>query len=194
MTNSDLHPVPVLAVLAAISASLGATIVGAGYGDAPNPGFYMVLTGLWFGAVMGFAVWRWAEASLAASAITLLVTWFAWEAAVNLAIQIDRPWPDAIEIAKAYKSYPTGVIAGAVGAFVTWVGVAFNVEALRRTSVAAEVTVTGALLGLLFPAVDYFDSGFVLLLPWQVAVAMVIGFKMPKPQVSGGYSPRILAI
>ena len=194
MTNNELHPVPVLAALAAISGSLGSTIVGAGYGDAPNPGIYMVLTGLWFGAVMGFAVWRWAGASFAASAITLLVTWFAWEAAVNLAIQIDRPWPDAIEIAKAYKSYMTGVIAGAVGAFVTWGGVAFNVEVLRRSSIAAEVTVTGALFGLLFPALDYFDSGLVLLLPWQVAVAMVIGFKMPKPRASRRYDPHILAV
>jgi hypothetical protein len=194
MTSNDLHPVPVLAVLSAISASLGATIVGAGYGNAPNPGIYMVLTGLWFGAVMGFAVWRWAEASLSASAITLLVTWFAWEAAVNVAIQIDQPWPDAIEIAKVYKSYLTGVIAGAVGAFVTWIGIALNVETLRRSSVAAEVTVTGALFGLLFPAVDYFDSGLVLLLPWQTAVAMVIGFKMPKPQASRRCDPRIVAI
>lgn len=194
MTNSDLHPVPVLAALAAISGSLGATIVGAGYGDAPNLGIHMTLTGLWFGAVMGFAVWRWAETSLAASAITLLVTWFAWEVAVNLAMQIDQPWPDAIEIAKAYKSYMTGVLAGTAGAFVTWVGVAFNVEALRRSSVAAGVTVTGALFGLLFPALDYFDSGLVLLLPWQVAVAVVIGFKMPKPQASRRNDPHILAV
>ncbi|AGK58462.1 hypothetical protein HYPDE_33948 [Hyphomicrobium denitrificans 1NES1] len=194
MTSNDLHPVPALAALGAVSGSLGATIVGAGYGDAPSPGAYMVLTGLWFGFVMGFAVWRWGQASLAASTMTVLITWFAWEAAVNLTIQIDRPWPQSIAIATAYKSYLTGLAAGAVGAIITWAGIALNVGALRRSSVAAAVTVTGALFGLLFPAVNYFDSGLVLLLPWQVAVAMMIGFNMPAPQASDGHDRRILAI
>lgn len=194
MTRNDLHPVSILAVLAAISGSLGATIIGAGYGDAPNPGVYMVLTGLWFGFVMGFAVWRWGEASLAASAMTVLATWIAWEAAVNLAIQIDRPWPQSIAIVTGYKSYLTGVFAGALGAIITWAGVALNVQALRRGSIAAGITITGALFGLLFPAVNYFDTGLVLLVPWQVAVAMVIGFNVPAPQTSQAHDPHMLAI
>ncbi|MFA7305133.1 MAG: hypothetical protein WC026_00495 [Hyphomicrobium sp.] len=194
MTRHDRHPVLVLATLGAVSGSLGATVMGSGFGDAPNPGAYMVLTGLWFGLVVGFAVWRWGQASLGASMMAVLVTWIAWEAAVNLAILIDRPPPDTIDIAPAYRSYLTGVLAGAVGASVTWVGAAFAVPALRRRSVAATVTVTGAFLGLLYPAVNYFDTGLVLLVPWQAAVVTVMGCNMPFLQASDGYGRRLPAI
>lgn len=193
MTTNDLHPVPVLAVLGALSGSLGSILVGSGYGDAPNPGAYMVLTGLWFGLVMGFGVRRWGHASLVASLTTVLATWVAWEVAVNIAIQIDRPWQETIEIAPAYKSYLTGVLAGAVGASITWAGAAFAVQALRRSSVATAVTITGALFGLLYPAVNYFDSGLVLLVPWQAAVATAIGFNV-SPQTYGGHDRRMPAV
>jgi len=190
MMRHDRHPVLVLAALGAVSGSLGATVMGSGFGDAPNPGAYMVLTGLWFGFVVGFAVWRWGRASFGASMMAVLVTWIAWEAAVNLAIQIDRPPTGTID----YRSALTGVLAGAVGAFITWAGAAFAVPALRRNSVAATVTVTGALLGLLYPAVNYFDTGLVLLVPWQAAVATVLGRNMPFLEMSDGRDRRLPAI
>ena len=194
MTRHDRHPVLVLATLGAVSGGLGATVMGSGFGDAPNPGAYMVLTGLWFGSVVGFAVWRWGQASLGASMMAVLVTWIAWEAAVNVAILIDRPPPDTIDIAPAYRSYLTGVLAGAVGASITWAGAAFAVPALRRRSVAATVTITGAFLGLLYPAVNYFDTGLVLLVPWQAAVVTVMGCNMPVLQASDGHGRRLPAI
>ena len=194
MTRHDRHPVLVLATLGAVSGGLGATVMGSGFGDAPNPGAYMVLTGLWFGSVVGFAVWRWGQASLGASMMAVLVTWIAWEAAVNVAILIDRPPHDTIDIAPAYRSYLTGVLAGAVGASITWAGAAFAVPALRRRSVAATVTITGAFLGLLYPAVNYFDTGLVLLVPWQAAVVTVMGCHMPFLQASDGHGRRLPAI
>jgi len=193
MRNIDQYPVSILAVLGAISGGLGATIVGAGYGDAPNPGVYMVLTGLWFGVVMGFSVWRCGRASLAMSLMTVLVTWIAWEAAVNTAIQIDRPWLASVQFATPYKAYLTGVVAGAIGAFITWSAAAFAVQALRRSSTAIAVTLTGALFGLLYPAVNYFDTGLILLVPWQAAIAMVIGFNMPVAQAVSG-PDRLMAV
>lgn len=194
MTRYDRHPVLVLATLGAGSGSLGATVMGSGFGDAPNPGAYMVLTGLWFGFVVGFAVWRWGRASLGASMMAVLVTWIAWEAAVNLAILIDRPPTGTVDIAPAYRAYLTGVLAGAVGASITWAGAAFAVPALWRRSVAATVTATGALLGLLYPAVNYFDTGLVLLVPWQAAVVTVLGCNMPFLQTSDGHDRRLPAI
>jgi hypothetical protein len=164
-----------LAFLGCISAALGTTFLDINYGSAPQPGAYLVLTGLWFGLVIGFAVWRWGTASLMAVAMAIVTTWLAWEAAVNVAMQIDRPWPQAIDIAKTYKSYVTGFVAGAVGALLTWAGAAAHLPELRNSRVAATVTATGALFGLLFPATDIFDSGLVLLLPWQAAVAAIIG-------------------
>ena len=40
------------------------------------------------------------------------------------------------------------------------------------------ITSTGALFGLLLPLTNNYDNGAVLLLPWQAAVAAMIGFHM----------------
>ena len=40
------------------------------------------------------------------------------------------------------------------------------------------ITLTGALFGLLLPLTNNYDNGAVLLLPWQAAVAAMIGFHM----------------
>jgi hypothetical protein len=182
MTSRLQHPVLILAALGAVSGTLSTTFLGAGFGEAPDPGVYMVLAGLWFGLVIGFAVWRWGKTSWVAAATAVLVTWIGWEAAVNIALQIDRPWPEAISISSIYKSYLAGFVAGAVGAAVTWAGAAARVSSLRRVSAAATIVATGALFGLLLPTTNHFDSGLVLLLPWQVAVAAMIGFNLPPLQ------------
>jgi hypothetical protein len=178
MASRLQHPVLILAALGAVSGMLGTTFLGAGYGEAPGPGIYMVLAGLWFGLVIGFAVWRWGKTSSVAAATAVLVTWIGWEAAINVALQIDRPWPEAISIASIYKSYLTGFVAGAVGAAITWAGAALGASSLQRVSAAATITATGALFGLLLPATNHFDSGLVLLLPWQAAVAAMLGLNM----------------
>lgn len=59
-----------------------------GFGEAPHPGLYMVLTGLWFGLVVAFGVWRFARASIGAIASVIAATWIAWEVAINIAMQI----------------------------------------------------------------------------------------------------------
>ncbi len=94
MTAHLRHPALILAALGAVSGILGTTLLGVGYGDAPRPGVYMVMTGVWFGLVIGFAVWRWGNRSWAAVATAMLATWIGWEAAVNLALQLDGPWLD----------------------------------------------------------------------------------------------------
>lgn len=142
----------------------------------------MVLAGLWFGLAIGFAIWRWSSTPIAAAAMTVLITWIGWEAAINVALQIDRPWPEAIEIASVHKYYITGFMAGAVGAAITWAGVAIHFPALRCARAAATVTATGAVLGLLLPVTNIVDSGWILLLPWQAGVAAIIGLHLPSPQ------------
>ncbi len=133
-----------------MSGILGSYALGFGYGEAPRLGLYMVLSGLWFGLVVGFGVWQWGSRSWAAAATALVATWIGWELAVNLALQLDEHFrlatmPDAL------RSYVPGFAAGAVGAFVTWAGAASFTHALRRTSVAVAVVSAGALLGLLLP-------------------------------------------
>jgi hypothetical protein len=172
------RPAVILGILATISAILGAYLTGAGYGDAPHPGVYMVLTGLWFGLVIGFAVWRWTVASMALAATSVLVTWIGWEAAVNVALQLDGPLLRATPIPDSLRPYLAGFVAGAVGAAITWAAVAAHLPRVRRRLAGMRIIVAGAVFGLLPPSTNHFDSGLVLLLPWQVAVAAMIGLDM----------------
>lgn len=171
------HPAFVLAGLGSLSGLLGTYFLGGNYGAAPQPGLYLVLTGLWFGLVVGFAVWRWGQVSWAAVTMAVLTTWIAWEAAVNVAIQLDGPLLEAV-LPPVAKSYVAGFVAGGVGAAITWAGAAVHVATLRTRSTGIGIVSAGAFLGLLLPATNYYDSGAVLLLPWQAAIAGLIGLNI----------------
>ena len=186
------RPLVLLASLAAASAVLGSTFVGNNYGAAPSPGLYLVLTGLWFGLVIGFAAWRWAERTVSAFATAFVITWIGWEAAVNVAVQIDGPALEGTVIPYGVRLYLAGFAAGALGALITWAGVAIYAQPLRRRAVVAAVVATGALFGLLLPATNTFDSGLVLLVPWQVAIALVIGANLVQ-ETARPRDPRALA-
>jgi hypothetical protein len=171
------HPAFVLAGLGSLSGLLGTYFLGGNYGAAPQPGLYLVLTGLWFGLVVGFAVWRWGQVSWAAVTMAVLTTWIAWEAAVNVAIQLDGLLLEAV-LPPVAKSYVAGFVAGGVGAAITWAGAAVHVATLRTRSTGIGIVSAGAFLGLLLPATNYCDSGAVLLLPWQAAIAGLIGLNI----------------
>ena len=170
------HPALVLATLGAVSGKLGTYALGVGFGEAPQLGLHMVLTGLWFGLVVAFGVWHWGNRSWLAAVTALVATWIAWEVAVNLAMQLTDNWLKAAALPESSISYVAGFAAGAVGAFLTWAGAAAFTPSLRRISVAGIVVSTGALFGLLLPWTNQFDSPALLLLPWQAAVAAVLGF------------------
>ena len=95
----------------------------------------MVLSGAWFGLVVGFGVWHWGNRSWTAAAIAIAVTWVGWQLAVNLAMQLNERWLKAASIPVALRMYVSGLAAGAVGAFVTWAGVAYFTPILRQTVV-----------------------------------------------------------
>ncbi len=171
------HPASFLAVCGLFSAVLGSQLVGGSYGAAPQPGLYLVLTGVWFGLVAGYGVWRFGHASAASAVTVVLTTWAAWEAAVNVAIQIDGSsiWEALPSFPKAYFA---GFAAGAVGAAVTWAGAAVAVPSLRTKVAFSSIVVAGAMLGLLLPATNYYDGGAILLVPWQATIAGLLGFNM----------------
>lgn len=171
------HPAFILSVLGLLSGLTGSQLIGGNYGAAPHPGIYLVLTGLWFGLVVGFGVWRFSTASVAGALTVVLATWIAWEAAVNVAIQIDGPLFEATG-PSALKSYVAGFVAGAVGAGITWTGAAFHVPSLRTKLAFLSTVAAGAVLGLLLPMTNTYDSGAVLLVPWQTAVAGLLGLNM----------------
>lgn len=166
-----------LAALGAASAGLGSVLVGGNIGTAPEPGIYMALVGLWFGLVIAFAVWRWGPSTKPAAVTAGLITWFGWQAAVNLALQLDTQWLSTSGLGDG-KIYIAGVAAGAIGALITWAGAAVAVPHLRQPATAAAITLTGAVFGLLLPATNAYENSIVLLLPWQTAVAAVIGLHL----------------
>jgi hypothetical protein len=172
------HPAVILAALGAASGFLGTFALGFGLGEAPHPGVFMVLTGVWFGLVIGYGVWEWGGRSWVAAASALASTWVAWELAVNLAVQLDSNWLKATMLSEAAKMSVAGVSAGALGSFLTWAGTAWPVHSLRHPSIACGMTAIGALFGLLLPLTDNYDSPAVLLLPWQAAVAAVLGLSL----------------
>lgn len=179
------HPALILAALGAVSGYLGTFFLSVGYGIAPDIGIYMAPTGLWFGLVVGYGVWRWADAHIASALSAVIATWLGWEIAVNLAVKLDALWLRDLPIDRAWKAYASGFAAGAVGALMTWAGAAAHAPAMRRASVAAGVVATGALFGLLLQATNNFDTGLVLLVPWQMAVAAMIGLNLrPAPEMS----------
>ena len=138
----------------------------------------MVFAGLWFGLVIGYGLWRWGDHSLSTAAIAVAATWIAWEAAVNVGLQLDQRWLVGTAVPDSLKSYATGFAAGAVGALLTWAGTAATTPALRQASTLGLVVSTGALFGLLLPATNQYDYPAILLLPWQAAVAAAFGLSL----------------
>ncbi len=171
------HPAFFLAVSGAISALLGSHFNHGNYGAAPHLGVYLVMTGLWFGLAIGLGVWWFRQASPKGAISIMLMTWVAWEMAVNVAMQIDGPLFEATG-PSLLKSCFAGFVAGAVGAAVTWAGAAAFVASLRTKFAGTSVVAAGALLGLLLPATNYFDGGAILLVPWQSTVAGLLGLNM----------------
>ena len=168
------HPALILAVMGVVSGILGTYVDGPVYGDPPHPGVYMVLTGAWFGLVVGFGVWRWGNRTGIAAATAFVATWVGWQAAVNVALQFEEPWLSAA-ISDALRMYISGAVAGAVGAFVTWFGAALFTARLRHSMVAVGMLAIGGLFGLLLPLTSHYDNPAVLLVPWQAAVAATLG-------------------
>ena len=184
------YPALTLGAFGVVSGSLGTQFLSVGFGTAPDPGVYMVPAGIWFSLVIAFAVWTWGRAELGAAAVAALFTWVAWELAVNVALILDAPRLADTAMPVILRPHVSGFVAGAVGALVTWSGVALFSSAMRDVTAAAKLAFTGAALGLLLQSTNYFDSPAVLLIPWQAAIAALIGHLLARgePAEQAAYS------
>ncbi len=169
------NPTTILAALGLVSGTAGSFGLGTNYGEAPEVGVYMVFAGIWFGLVIGYGVWRWAGRSLPAAALAIAGTWLAWQAAVNIGLHMDQRWLADGVVSEPARGYVTGVVAGGIGALLTWAAAAMVVPPLRRAGSLAVVVSTGALFGLLLPSTSHYDYPAILLLPWQAGVAAAFG-------------------
>lgn len=163
----------ILVPLAALAGLIGALVPGPGYGQLPLPGLHLPLVGLWFGLTVGFAAWRWGRPphSAAVALWAFAATWIGWQAAVELAVRVDRHLASVDALSPDAAMALAGVAAGALGAWLTWAGVAVAGRRLRRPAAAFGFVAAGAVFGLLLPLANRLESFALLLAPWQMAVA-----------------------
>lgn len=172
------HPAAVLGALGIFSGLASTWLQGPVIGDAstaPRLVVYMPLVGLWFGLAVAYGVWRWGERGWRAPLAAFAAAWIGWQVAANLAIQLDQTWLKEAGFDQAARYWIEAPIAGAIGALITWAGVASVVPALRRAAAALLIVAAGALAGLLLPWSSDIDNAAVLFVPWQGLVAAVIG-------------------
>jgi hypothetical protein len=141
----------------------------------------MVLAGVWFGLVVGYGIWRYANRSLVAVVAVIAATWAAWQVAGNLAMQMAEYYLKISAIPDTPRYYLTGFVAGAVGALLTWAGMARFSPDLKNRSAAVSVGAAGAVLGLLLPQSLSGDPPIILFVPWQAGVAATLGWFLAKP-------------
>lgn len=175
-----------LAALGVVSGLLGSFFPGPRFGEAPDLGLFMILAGVWFALVVGFAVWNWGGRELRAAAIAAAATWIAWELAVNVAVQLDQRWLDPLGLSEIASLAWSGIIAGAVGAAVTWAGVAAVEPTLREQTQAITFAVVGACFGILLAASNNLNYPVVLFVPWQAAIAYVLGAALARQSATTG--------
>ena len=180
------HPPLVLAGLGLLSGILSAIIgfeVRVNLLDWPGSLFFlsaeMMPIGLFFAAVMAFAIAAW-ESPAWAPIITFIGTLYAWSAAIQTALFAHK-----VGGGDASHAGPllAGVLAGLVGAALTHLSVALFAHELFDRTHALRTCLVGAIAGTLF----YFGSrnlidARILFVVWQPAVAYAIGLGLaPKP-------------
>lgn len=137
----------------------------------------MLPVGLFFGAVVAAGVFIWGTRRLWAIPVVLLVTMYAWSAAINSAVAIhkfgDTPFNKGTLVLAC-------LVSGALGAAITQMGAALFVASLRRPLMFLLTTVVGAIAGLMLylDQAKVLDIGF-LFVVWQAAVAAAIGAGFP---------------
>jgi hypothetical protein len=119
----------------------------------------------------------WAHKAWAAL-VVLVVTMYAWSAAIHTAIRLQRNAGDDPHLLLA------SLCAGAVGAGLTHLGCAFFASGLRQPWRIALSCVIGAAAGLLFFLGERkLVDERLLYLVWQPAVAYFIGLGLREPDV-----------
>lgn len=125
--------------------------------------------GFFFGAAVAFGIWWWTRNTWSVP-VLLITTMYAWSAAIQVAIRLQRNADDDPHLIAASLG------AGAVGAGLTHLGCALFSRDLRRPMRIAVTCGVGALAGMLFYLGQrkLIDERL-LYLVWQPAVAFCIG-------------------
>jgi hypothetical protein len=130
--------------------------------------------GVFFGVVMALGVWM-ATANAWALPVVPVVTMYAWSAAIQVGIRLQRTVDDDPHLIAA------SLAAGAVGAGITYAGCAIFAPDLRRPARFALTCAVGAVAGLLLYLGQrkWVDDRLLFML-WQPAVAFSIGLGLAR--------------
>jgi hypothetical protein len=151
-----------------------------------------LLPGIYFGMVLGLAIWFWVSRNLLKILIVLLSTVIAWVAAYITAEHAFEAIGQMLkEIAAPDKIFPRinfvlavcGVLGGLVGSTILTFGLSFVCKEFGAFEKWARVVMPGTVLGILLELLEK-DDKFALhlgtLLPlflaWQMTVAAIIGY------------------
>jgi hypothetical protein len=133
--------------------------------------------GVLYGVAIGLGAWL-ATGSGWALPLLPVVTLYAWSAAIQVAIRLQRTVDDDPHLIAA------SLAAGAVGAGITHAGCAILAPELRRPARIAVTCVVGALAGLLlYMGQRKWIDERVLFIVWQPAVALCIGLGLKERAV-----------
>jgi hypothetical protein len=125
--------------------------------------------GFFFGAAVALGILVW-TGILWSVPVLLITTMYAWSAAIQVAIRLQRNAGDDPHLIAASLG------AGAVGAGLTHLGCALFAPGLWKPARIAITCIVGALAGMLFYLGERkFIDGRLLYLVWQPAVAFCIG-------------------
>ena len=135
--------------------------------------------GFFFGIAIALGVWM-ATANAWALPALPVVTMYAWSAAIQVAIRLQRSVDDDPHLIAA------SLAAGAVGAGITHLGGAIFAPELRRPARIAVTCGVGALAGLLLYMGQrkWVDERLLFML-WQPAVAFCIGLGLGRWRARG---------
>jgi hypothetical protein len=139
--------------------------VAALFGLAPE----LLPIGLYFGAAIAAGIWM-RTGNWWCVPVLLITTMYAWSAAIQVAIRLQRHSGDDPNLIAA------SLAAGAMGATLTHLGCALFSRGLRRPLAIAITCVVGAAAGMLFYLGErkIIDEWWLYVI-WQPAVAFSIG-------------------
>jgi hypothetical protein len=135
--------------------------------------------GLFFSAAVALAVWI-ATGKGWSLAVVPVVAMYAWSAAIQVAIRLQRTVDDDPHLIAA------SLAAGAVGAGITHLGCAIFAPQLRRPARIALTCLVGAVAGLLlYMGQRKWVDERLLFIVWQPAVAFCIGLGLGRWRARG---------
>jgi hypothetical protein len=136
-----------------------------------------VPTGFFFGLAVALGLWMITGKGWALPVLPV-ITMYAWSAAIQVAIRLQRTADDDPHLIAA------SLAAGAVGAGITHLGCAIFAPELRRPLRIAATCAVGALAGMLFfMGQRKMIDDRLLFLVWQPAVALCIGLGLERKSI-----------